>query len=97
MSKKVFCKVETNKEKISDIGRERILEPLIKLNKLNYIFKAEIIEERNLLIIELPNFLFSFNVDKNDRWTSVFSVSKERINKKYTFVIMEDQQLEFDF
>lgn len=93
MGKKIFCRVETDKEKISEAGLKRILIPLENIGKTNYIFEGTV--DNTNLLIEIPEFL---QRNYNPRiWNSNLKNIKERIPKTYTFIIIEDRQLEFDF
>lgn len=95
MNKKIFCRVETDEKKISHTGLIRILSPLKELNKINYIFEAKIDENSDSIFIDIPEFLYKNKIPHS--WCSSLSATKRRKKGEYTFVIIENCQLEFDF
>lgn len=95
MSKKVLCKVETDIYKISEVGRSLILQNLKKLNKVNYIFEGK--TEYDCLYVKIPDFLQKTSENMPAEWISVLHHTKEKTKNKYTFLILESSQLEFDF
>ena len=99
MTKKVNCKVETDENLISGAGYS-LLQKLKKLNMVNYIFKAEIDEEKNSIKIYLPK---SIPIETHYQdvgkyiWHSSYTYTVKKTKRMYSFIIIENKQLEFDF